>query len=53
MDLYLCDNITQREDAYALLARAVHRSVQTPEARILHDAMERIMAITCPMEKRE
>ena len=30
-----------------------YRSVQTPEARILHDAMEHIMAITCPMEKRE
>lgn len=26
MDLYLCDNMTQREDAYALLARAVRRS---------------------------
>ena len=30
-----------------------YRSVQPPEARILHDAMEHIMAITCPMEKRE
>ena len=30
-----------------------YRSVQTPASRILHDSMEQLMAITCPMERQE
>lgn len=30
-----------------------YKAVQTPEAELLHDAMEGLMAITCPMEPRE
>lgn len=39
--------ITSRRDG----KEVYYQAVQTPAARLLHDAMEGLMAITCPMEE--
>ena len=41
--------ITSRRDG----KEVYYRSVQTPASRILHDSMEQLMAITCPMKNPE
>ena len=41
--------ITSRRDG----KEVYYSSVQTPASRILHDSMEQLMAITCPMKNPE